>query len=101
MNDAAHDHQHRFEGSRRRLRLAFWTQLAFFVVELGGGILTNSLALLADAGHMLSDVGALGLSLLALKWAVRPPTGQKTFGYHRLEILVALVNGLVLWGMAG
>ena len=101
MNDAAHVHQHRFEGSRRRLQLAFWTQLAFFVVELGGGILTNSLALLADAGHMLSDVGALGLSLLALKWTARPPTAQKTFGYHRLEILVALVNGLVLWAMAG
>ena len=66
MNDAAHVHQHRFDSSRRRLQLAFWTQLAFFVVELVGGILTNSLALLADAGHMLSDVGALGLSLLAL-----------------------------------
>ncbi|MCJ7818792.1 MAG: cation diffusion facilitator family transporter, partial [Syntrophales bacterium] len=101
MNDAAHVHQHRFEGSRRRLQLAFWTQLAFFVVELGGGILTNSLALLADAGHMLSDVGALGLSLLALRWATKATTPQKTFGYHRLEILVALVNGLVLWAMAG
>ena len=66
-----------------------------------GGILSNSLALLADAGHMLSDVAALGLSLLALRWALRRPTAQKTFGYHRLEILVALVNGLVLWGMAG
>jgi cobalt-zinc-cadmium efflux system protein len=101
MNDAAHVHEHRFEGSRRRLQLAFWTQLAFFVVELGGGLLTNSLALLADAGHMLSDVGALGLSLLALQWTARPPTAQKTFGYHRLEILVALINGLVLWAMAG
>lgn len=101
MNDAAHVHQHRFEGSRRRLQLAFWTQLAFFAVELVGGILTNSLALLADAGHMLSDVGALGLSLLALRWATKAATPQKTFGYHRLEILVALVNGLVLWAMAG
>jgi cobalt-zinc-cadmium efflux system protein len=101
MNDAAHVHQHRFHSSSRRLKLAFWTQLAFFVVELVGGILTNSLALLADAGHMLSDVGALGLSLLALKWAARLPTARKTFGYHRLEILVALVNGLALWAMAG
>jgi cobalt-zinc-cadmium efflux system protein len=101
MIDAAHVHHHRFESSRRRLQLAFWTQAAFFLVELGGGILTNSLALLADAGHMLSDVGALGLSLLALKWTAKPPTAQKTFGYHRLEILVALVNGLVLWAMAG
>jgi cobalt-zinc-cadmium efflux system protein len=100
MNDGAHVHQHRFHSSRRRLQVAFWTQLAFFVVELGGGILTNSLALLADAGHMLSDVGALGLSLLALRWATRPATAQKTYGYHRLEILVALVNGLALWAMA-
>ncbi len=101
MNDAGHVHQHGLHSSRRRLQLAFWTQLAFFAVELGGGILTNSLALLADAGHMLSDVGALGLSLLALKWTARAPTARKTFGYHRLEILVALVNGLVLWAMAG
>jgi len=94
-------HIHRFESSRRRLALAFWTQLVFFIVELVGGILTNSLALLADAGHMLSDVAALGLSLLALLWTARPPTAQRTFGYHRLEILVALVNGLALWAMAG
>ena len=99
-NGHNHAHSHRFKSSRARLRLAFWTQSAFFVVELVGGILTNSLALLADAGHMLSDVAALGLSLLALHWTLRRPTAQKTFGYHRLEILVALVNGLVLWGMA-
>lgn len=100
----AHDHNHNhhhFQSSWARLGVAFWTQAAFFVVELVGGILTNSLALLADAGHMLSDVGALGLSLLALRWALKSPTAQKTFGYHRLEILVALINGLVLWGMAG
>jgi cobalt-zinc-cadmium efflux system protein len=97
----AHHHQHRLESSRWRLRLAFWTQFVFFLVELVGGILTNSLALMADAGHMLSDVGALGLSLLALMWTTRPPTERKTFGYHRLEILVALINGLVLWAIAG
>ncbi|MGC2691219.1 MAG: cation diffusion facilitator family transporter, partial [Desulfobaccales bacterium] len=76
-------------------------QSAFFVVELVVGILSGSLALLADAGHMFSDVAALGLSLLALSWAERRPTAQKTFGYRRLEILVALINGLVLWAMAG
>ena len=101
MNNDHDHHHHHFESSQSRLRLAFWTQAAFFVVELVGGILSNSLALLADAGHMMSDVAALGLSLLALRWALRRPTAQKTFGYHRLEILVALVNGLVLWGMAG
>jgi cobalt-zinc-cadmium efflux system protein len=98
MNDADHIHHHRSHS--RRLQIAFWTQLAFFVVELVGGILSNSLALLADAGHMLSDVGALGLSLLALAWTAKPPTARKTYGYHRLEILVALINGLVLWAMA-
>lgn len=99
-HDHNHNHHH-FQSSQARLRVAFWTQAAFFVVELVGGILSNSLALLADAGHMLSDVAALGLSLLALRWTTRLPTNQKTFGYHRLEILVALINGLVLWGMAG
>ncbi|MBM4275613.1 MAG: cation transporter [Deltaproteobacteria bacterium] len=95
----SHPHPHRLS-SRRRLAVAFWTQAVFFAVELVGGLLTNSLALLADAGHMLSDVGALGLSLLALYWMAKPPTARKTYGYHRLEILVALVNGLILWGMA-
>lgn len=95
-----HSHQERFHSSRWRLSLAFASQAVFFGVELAGGILTNSLALLADAGHMLSDVGALGLSLLALFFTLKPPTAKKTFGYHRLEILAALINGLVLWGMA-
>jgi len=96
-----HAHEHRFRSSAWRLSVAFWTQLIFFIVELAGGILTNSLALLADAGHMFSDVAALGLSLLALRWTAKPPTSQKTYGYHRVEILVALVNGLALWAMAG
>jgi cobalt-zinc-cadmium efflux system protein len=90
-------HNHRFDRSWRPLVLAFATQLVFFVVELVGGLLTNSLVLIADAGHMLSDVAALGLSLLALYYTQKPHTAQKTYGYHRLEILVALVNGLVLW----
>ncbi len=90
----------RFQDSRRRLVLVFGTQAVFFVVELVGGFLTNSLALIADAGHMLSDVGALGLSLLALWWTRKPPTPQKTYGYHRLEILAALINGLALWAIS-
>jgi cobalt-zinc-cadmium efflux system protein len=93
-------HAHRFDRSWRPLVLAFGTQLIFFVVELVGGLLINSLALIADAGHMLSDVAALGLSLLALYYTRKPHTAQKTYGYHRLEILVALVNGLILWGMS-
>jgi cobalt-zinc-cadmium efflux system protein len=104
MNGHNHGHSHphslRFQHSRRRLVVAFVSQFLFFVVELVGGLLTNSLALLADAGHMLSDVAALGLSLLALVYAGKPATERKTYGYHRLEILAALVNGLALWGMA-
>jgi cobalt-zinc-cadmium efflux system protein len=93
-------HTHRFDRSWRPLVLAFGTQLIFFVVELVGGLLTNSLVLIADAGHMLSDVAALGLSLLALFYTQKPHTAQKTYGYHRLEILVALLNGLILWVIA-
>ncbi len=64
--------------------------------EAIGGWLTNSLALLADAGHMLTDVGALALTLAAIWFASRPATSSKTYGYYRLEILAAFVNGIVL-----
>jgi hypothetical protein len=70
------------------------------VAEVVGGVVANSLALLADAGHMLSDVGALGLSLFALWMAARPSGPRKTFGYHRIEILAALVNGATLVALA-
>ncbi|MFW5904742.1 MAG: cation diffusion facilitator family transporter, partial [bacterium] len=66
-----------------------------------GGILSGSLALLADAGHMFTDVGAVGLSLVAMRWASRPPSPEKTYGYVRLEILAALVNGAGLLVLAG
>ena len=66
------------------------------VAEVVGGLLTNSLALLSDAGHMLSDAGSLGLSLFALWIAARPRTPERTFGYHRTEILAALANGATL-----
>jgi len=73
---------------------------AFMVAELVGGVLSNSLALLADAGHMLTDVLALALSLIAMRLAMRPPSQERTFGYVRLEILAALVNGAVLLGIS-
>jgi cobalt-zinc-cadmium efflux system protein len=69
------------------------------VVEFVGGLLTGSLALLSDAGHMLTDVASLALALVALKVAGRPPTLRKTFGYSRFEILAALLNGLTLWAV--
>lgn len=68
----------------------------YTVVEVIGGLLTGSLALLADAGHMLSDVMSIGLALLAIWLAQRPPTFARSFGYQRAEILVALINGAVL-----
>ncbi len=71
------------------------------VVEAVGGWLSGSLALLADAGHMLTDVGALGLTLLTAWIARRPADQRKTYGYLRWEILAALVNGALLFGIAG
>jgi cobalt-zinc-cadmium efflux system protein len=74
--------------------------IAFMIVEAVGGLLSGSLALLADAGHMLTDAGALGLSLLSAWIALRPASDSKTFGYQRWEILAALINGAALFGIA-
>lgn len=84
-----------------RLILALAITAIYFFAELLGGILTNSLALLSDAGHMFSDIAALGLTLFAFQMARRPATTKKTYGYHRLEILAALINGLTLWLIVG
>jgi cobalt-zinc-cadmium efflux system protein len=81
---------------KRRLLIALCITGCWFVIELGGGIYANSLALIADAAHMLTDLAALGLSLFALKISARPATPQKTFGYLRAEILAALTNGVIL-----
>jgi cobalt-zinc-cadmium efflux system protein len=73
----------------------------YMLVEVAGALWTGSLALAADAGHMLADTGALALALFAAWIAARPPTPAKTFGYYRVEILAALVNALILFGVAG
>lgn len=86
---------------RGRLRTVLLITAAFMVVELVGGVLANSLVLLADAGHMFTDVAALGLALFAAWIAQRPPSPEKTFGYLRIEILAALVNGAALFVIAG
>jgi cobalt-zinc-cadmium efflux system protein len=81
-----------------------WTlglTVGFLIVEVVGGLWTGSLALLADAGHMLTDAGGLSLSLLAIWFAKKPPTPAHTYGYFRMEILAALANGVVLFGVAG
>jgi cobalt-zinc-cadmium efflux system protein len=74
--------------------------IAFMIVEAVGGYLSGSLALLADAGHMLTDAGALGLSLLSAWIALRPANARKTYGYQRWEILAALINGAALFAIA-
>jgi len=84
-----------------RLKLALAISGIYFFAELIGGFLTNSLALLSDAGHMLSDIAALALSLFAFRIAKRPATVSSTYGYHRAEILAALFNGLTLWLIVG
>lgn len=81
---------------RRALRTAFALTAGFTVVEIVGGLLTGSLALLADAVHMISDNFSLGLALVAIRLADRPPTPQRSYGYKRAEILAALVNGVLL-----
>jgi len=81
---------------RRVLGAVLLLTAGFMVVEFVGGLLTNSLALLSDAGHMLTDVAALTLSMLALWFASKPPTARKSFGFHRTEILAALVNGVAI-----
>ncbi|MBA2606521.1 MAG: cation diffusion facilitator family transporter [Acidobacteriota bacterium] len=79
-----------------RLKIALGLTAVYMFAEAFGGWLTNSLALLADAGHMLTDVGALTLTLAAIWFAARPATSGKTYGYYRLEILAAFVNGIAL-----
>jgi cobalt-zinc-cadmium efflux system protein len=93
-NDS-HPHSHG-PGGKKRLVLALSITASWFLIELAGGIYANSLALLADAAHMLTDLGALGLSLFALKIAARPATHEKTYGYLRAEILAAFANGIFL-----
>ena len=79
-----------------RLKIALTLTFVYMIAEAVGGWLTNSLALLADAGHMLTDVAALSLTLFAIWFAARPATSRKTYGYYRLEILAAFVNGIAL-----
>ena len=85
---------------RTRLLIVFGLVVGFLVVELVGSLLTNSLALLADAGHMLTDAVGVGLALLAIHVATRPPTPAKSYGYYRFEILAAAINAVLLFGVA-
>lgn len=95
MAHHGHHHEQRHQG-QRALTIAIVITSLFVLAEFVGGLLTNSLALLADAGHMFSDVVALALSLFAVRLASRPPTQRHSFGYHRSEVLAALLNGAAL-----
>jgi cobalt-zinc-cadmium efflux system protein len=98
----AHAHRETAAGrSRGRLLAVLVLTGGFLVVEVAGALWTGSLALAADAGHMLTDVAGLALALFAVWIATRPPTPAKTFGYYRVEILASVVNALVLLVVAG
>ena len=102
----AHDHAHSHAvvspaADRRWLGVALAIVLSFMVVEIVAGVLADSLALLSDAAHMLTDAGAIGLALVAARLAARPPKGRFTFGLGRAEILSAQLNGALLLVLAG
>ncbi|MBD7937931.1 cation transporter [Cytobacillus sp. Sa5YUA1] len=92
----SHSHTHHSSNNQNVLLLTFCLIFGFMLIEFIGGLWTNSLALLSDAGHMLSDAAALGLSYIAIKVAKRESTNKKTFGFKRFEILAAAINGVTL-----
>ncbi|PZS27504.1 MAG: cation transporter [Pseudonocardiales bacterium] len=98
-----HDHTPHLTATgvhRQRLIAVLVVVLAVGMAEVAGAVLSGSLALLADAGHLATDAAGIGLSLLAINYAARPPTVQRTFGYQRAEVLAALGNALLLSGVA-
>jgi cobalt-zinc-cadmium efflux system protein len=86
--------------NKRRLAIVFGLTLFYLLAEIIGGLATRSLALLADAGHMATDVAGLGLAYFAIRFAERPATPERTYGYYRVEILAALTNAVVLIGIS-
>lgn len=94
------NHGHQLPSGTLKLRLLLGLNVLFFLIELGGGFLSKSLALLSDAGHMLSDIAALTLAFAAAAQAARPADRKRSFGYRRLEVLSALANGILLCGVA-
>jgi cobalt-zinc-cadmium efflux system protein len=100
-----HGHHHHFEetreGNKNGLIIALVITTGIMFLEFFGGLITNSLALLSDSGHMLSDASSLLLSLVAIWFASRPASPNKTYGFYRFEILAALFNGVTLFAIAG
>lgn len=96
-----HSHGHsRGEQNSKRLRIVLALTTLYLFAEVVGGLLTGSLALLADAGHMLTDAGGLALALFAIRLSEKPATPERTYGYYRAEILAALTNAIVLVGIS-
>ncbi|USK41570.1 cation diffusion facilitator family transporter (plasmid) [Cytobacillus firmus] len=107
-HDHGHGHSHGHnhfeetrEGNKKGLIIALVITTGIMILEFFGGLITNSLALLSDSGHMLSDASSLFLSLIAIWFASRPPSPRKTYGFYRFEILAALFNGVTLFVIAG
>lgn len=98
QHDHGHDHTH--GANKKVLLLSFIIITGYMVVEAIGGFLTNSLALLSDAGHMLSDSISLGIAMLAFMFGEKAASYSKTYGYKRFEILAAVLNGITLIGIA-
>ena len=102
----AQDHHYSLDGddlrraSKRSLIVALVLKVGYMFADIIGGVLSGSLALLAHAGHMLADVASIALALVAMHFAGRAASVERTFGYHRLEILAALLNALTLWLIA-
>jgi cobalt-zinc-cadmium efflux system protein len=91
-----HAHEPNLQSGSKGLLIALIITIVMMMAEVAGGFLSNSLALLGDAGHMFTDVFSLGLSLFAFNMARRPPNSTKTYGYHRMEVMAALTNGALL-----
>ena len=105
-HDHHHTHSHHHfeesrEGNKQGLIIALLITAGIMFLEFFGGLITNSLALLSDSGHMLSDTSSLLLSLIAIWFASKPPSANKTYGFYRFEILAALFNGITLFIVAG
>ncbi len=97
-----HDHSHTPEvgsGNERKVLVAFFITFAFMIVEVAGGLISGSLALLADAGHMLTDAAALALAWAAFRFGRRPADPRRTFGYLRFEVVAGFVNALTLFAI--
>jgi len=96
-----HPHHHYKVNKLFRLRMALWLTAFGMLIEFIGGFLSNSLALISDAGHMLTHLFALGMSYIAILLAMRPATKEKTYGFYRAEVLAAFINGIILIFISG